>query len=50
MSDTYKRYYKSAAVPAKPSDGFVRIIVASTYEELVLNPKKDVLLMVYTIW
>ena len=50
MSGTYQRYYKSAPVPPKPSDGFVKIIVGSTYEELVLDPNKDVLLMVYTIW
>ncbi len=50
VRDTYRRFYKSAPIPPKPTDGFVKIVVASTYEEIVLDPAKDVILIVYTVW
>lgn len=50
VKGSYPRYYKSAPVPDKPSDGFVKIVVSSTYSSIVLDPSKDVMLMVYTLW
>lgn len=50
ISEEYQRYYKSAPLPSKPSDGFVKIVVGSNFDSMVLDPAKDVFLMVYTTW
>ncbi len=41
---------KSAAVPEEPLDEGVTVVVGSTFDDIVKNPKKDVLLEVYAPW
>lgn len=43
------RYFKSQKAPAQ-NDGPVKIVVSSTFEGIVLDQKKDVLLAVYAPW
>ena len=51
IDDTYPRFYKSAPLPVKPKEGHVTFVVGSTFNEIVLSPDKDVLLMVYSsVW
>eukprot|EP00798_Chlamydomonas_sp_ICE-L_P027692 gene27692-7334_t len=51
MADgTAQPKYKSAAIPEKPKDGAVTVIVGKTFESIVLDPKKDVILEVYAPW
>ena len=51
IDDTYPRFYKSAPLPVKPKEGHVTVVVGSTFNEIVLSPDKDVLLMVYSsVW
>ena len=50
MEDSYPRFYKSAALPRKEIDGFVRVVVGSIFDPVVLDPEKDVFLLVYTTW
>ena len=47
---TAERMLKSAPVPEEPLDEGVTVIVGSTVEEIVMDPKKDVLLEVYAPW
>jgi protein disulfide-isomerase A1 len=41
---------KSAAVPEEPLDEGVTVVVGSTFDDIVKNPKNDVLLEVYAPW
>lgn len=47
---SYQRYYKSAPLPSKAKDGFVTLVVGRSFNEIVLDPKRDVMLMVYAKW
>jgi len=42
--------YKSAPIPAEPLDGGVTVVVGKNFEDVVKDPKKDVLLEVYAPW
>ncbi|XP_058260746.1 protein disulfide isomerase family A, member 8 [Hemibagrus wyckioides] len=44
-----KRYVKSQPVPAN-NDGPVKVVVADTFEEIVNDPEKDVLIEFYAPW
>ncbi|XP_043073950.1 protein disulfide isomerase family A, member 8 [Puntigrus tetrazona] len=44
-----KRYTKSEPAPAK-NNGAVKVVVADTFEEIVNDPKKDVLIEFYAPW
>ena len=50
IDGSYQRSYKSAPVPSERRDGFVTVVVGSTFDDIVLDPQKDVMLMVYTTW
>lgn len=50
MDKTYRRYYKSAQLPLKPKDGFVRVVVGETYDDTILDSQRDVLILAYTMW
>lgn len=42
--------YKSAEIPADPLDGGVYVVVGKSFEKVVADPEKDVLLEVYAPW
>uniref|UniRef100_A0AAR2M4R0 protein disulfide-isomerase n=1 Tax=Pygocentrus nattereri TaxID=42514 RepID=A0AAR2M4R0_PYGNA len=44
-----KRYVKSEPIP-ESNDGPVKVLVADTFEEIVNNPEKDVLVEFYAPW
>lgn len=50
VDGTAPRKTKSAAVPKEPTDEGVTVVVGSTFESIVKDPKKDVLLEVYAPW
>ena len=41
---------KSSAIPSEPFEGNMRIIVGDNFEQLVKDPKKDVLVEFYAPW
>lgn len=50
VDGTAPRRTKSAAVPAEPTENGVTIVVGSTFDAIVKDPTKDVLLEVYAPW
>uniref|UniRef100_A0A3B1II08 protein disulfide-isomerase n=1 Tax=Astyanax mexicanus TaxID=7994 RepID=A0A3B1II08_ASTMX len=48
-ANSLKRYIKSEPVPAK-NNGPVKVVVADTFEEIVNDPEKDVLIEFYAPW
>jgi protein disulfide-isomerase A1 len=50
LDGTAPRQTKSAPVPKEPEDEGVAVVVGSTFESIVKDPKKDVLLEVYAPW
>jgi len=51
LADTYPRFYKSAPLPEKAEENHITNVVGRNFDEVVLDTKKDVLLMVYiTRW
>jgi protein disulfide-isomerase A1 len=50
VDGTAPRRTKSAAVPEEPLDEGVTVVVGSTFESIVKDPSKDVLLEVYAPW
>ncbi len=46
IDDTAQADFKSAAIPEEPLDDGVSVIVGKSFESIVLDPKKDVLLEV----
>lgn len=50
VDGTAARRTKSAAVPAEPTENGVTIVVGSTFDSIVKDPTKDVLLEVYAPW
>ncbi|XP_026875534.2 protein disulfide isomerase family A, member 8 [Electrophorus electricus] len=49
FAERLKRYIKSEPVPIK-NNGPVKVVVADTFEELVNDPEKDVLIEFYAPW
>ncbi|KAI2652675.1 Protein disulfide-isomerase A3 [Labeo rohita] len=49
FAERLKRYIKSEPVPAK-NNGAVKVVVADTFEEIVNDPEKDVLIEFYAPW
>uniref|UniRef100_A0AAR2J850 Thioredoxin domain-containing protein n=1 Tax=Pygocentrus nattereri TaxID=42514 RepID=A0AAR2J850_PYGNA len=49
FADRLKRYIKSEPVPAN-NNGPVKVVVADTFEEIVNDPEKDVLIEFYAPW
>ncbi|XP_072535579.1 protein disulfide isomerase family A, member 7 [Salminus brasiliensis] len=49
FANRLKRYVKSEAAP-ESNDGPVKVVVADTFEEIVNNPEKDVLVEFYAPW
>jgi len=47
LADTYPRFYKSAPLPEKAEENHITNVVGRNFDEVVLDTKKDVLLMVY---
>jgi hypothetical protein len=47
LEESYPRFYKSAPLPEKPQENHITNVVGRNFEELVLDPHKDVMLMVY---
>ena len=47
VEETYPRLYRSAPVPKNAVENHVYNVVGSIFEEVVMDSKKDVLLMVY---
>lgn len=50
IEGTAPKRTKSAAVPKEPLDEGVTVVVGSTFDSIVQDPKKDVLLEVYAPW
>jgi len=50
IDGTAPKRTKSAAVPEEPLDEGVTVVVGSTFDSIVKDPKKDVLLEVYAPW
>ncbi len=50
IDGTAPKKTKSAAVPEEPLDEGVTVVVGTTFESIVQNPKKDVLLEIYAPW
>lgn len=50
ISGKAKRLLKSAPDPTEPKEGGVTIVTGNTFDKIVLDPKKDVLLEVYAPW
>lgn len=52
VADTLPIVYKSEPIPtgAAAKDGDVVVVVGKNFEEVCLDPKKDVLLEVYAPW
>ena len=50
VDGTAPRRTKSAPVPEEPLDAGVTVVVGSTFESIVKDPTKDVLLEVYAPW
>uniref|UniRef100_A0A8C1JPI2 Protein disulfide-isomerase n=1 Tax=Cyprinus carpio TaxID=7962 RepID=A0A8C1JPI2_CYPCA len=49
FAERLKRYVKSEPVPAK-NNAAVKVVVADTFEEIVNDPEKDVLIEFYAPW
>eukprot|EP01117_Protostelium_nocturnum_P005110 TRINITY_DN1855_c0_g1_i1.p1 TRINITY_DN1855_c0_g1~~TRINITY_DN1855_c0_g1_i1.p1 ORF type:complete len:513 (+),score=159.23 TRINITY_DN1855_c0_g1_i1:227-1540(+) len=49
VSQTLKPYLRSAPAPLK-QEGDVKVVVGSTFDEIVLDESKDVLLEIYAPW
>jgi len=49
MDGTYKNYKKSEAIP-ETNDGPVKVVVGKTFEQIVYDETKDVLLEIYAPW
>jgi len=47
LEESYPRIYKSAPLPEKPQENHIANVVGRNFNEVVLDPHKDVLLMVY---
>lgn len=47
LKESYPRMYKSAPLPEKPQENHITNVVGRNFNEVVLDPHKDVLLMVY---
>jgi len=45
-----KPFYKSGPVPDSPLDGDVTVVVGSTFEKIVFDPKKDVFVEFFAPW
>jgi len=50
IDGTAPKRTKSAAVPKDPLDEGVTVVVGSTFDSIVKDPKKDVLLEIYAPW
>ncbi|GAX73180.1 hypothetical protein CEUSTIGMA_g633.t1 [Chlamydomonas eustigma] len=50
LDDTAKADYKSAPIPEEPEDGGVTVVVGKNFDDIVMDPSKDVLLEVYAPW
>ena len=50
VEGTAPRKTKSAAVPKEPTENGVTVVVGSTFDAIVKDPTKDVLLEVYAPW
>lgn len=50
VDGTADRMTKSAEIPAEPYEDNVRVVVGKNFEEIVMDPTKDVLLEVYAPW
>lgn len=50
VDGTAQPQFKSAAIPEEPLEDGVSIVVGKNFEQIVLDPKKDVLLEVYAPW
>lgn len=49
LEDKLKPFYKSDQIP-EPNDGDVKIVVGNSFDEIVLDESKDVLLEIYAPW
>lgn len=45
-----KKFFKSAAEPAEPTEGGVTIVTGNNFDKIVKDAKKDVLLEIYAPW
>ena len=50
IDETAEAEYKSADIPAEPLDDGVAVVVGKSFESIVLDKTKDVLLEVYAPW
>jgi len=50
LDGVYKSYQKSEPIPEKKNDEPVKIVVGKTFESIVNDPEKDVLIELYAPW